>query len=137
MIKRSESESATKARTRSARDKRGQISRREKRRRLMVEGLEQRRLLAAGAGGNPTIPVVDVPTFTGPRNIGSVAAFSFVESEGITDFNQNDTIFDADVVPLGNLPGQENTIDITGTLPVTTQNTNPPSVHQRPGHVRG
>ncbi len=125
MIKRSESESAMKSRPRSRRSQQAPRNRRDKRRRLLVEGLEQRQLLAAGIGTQP--PVINVPTFTGPRNVGSVTAFQFSESEQSAEIGINDSFFGADLVPLGNLPGQQNTIDVTGNLLVMPQNTNAPS----------
>ena len=125
MIKRSESESAMNSRPRSRRSQQTPRIRRDKRRRLLVEGLEQRQLLAAGIGTQP--PIINIPSFTGPRNVGSVTAFQFSESEQAIETGLNDSFFSADLVPLGNLPGQQNTIDVTGTLLVSSQNTNPPS----------
>ena len=87
MIKRSES---------SPSESRRQRTKREKRRRLKMEGLEQRQLLA---GDVPTLPPgFDFPTFTEPRNIGTVQAFAFNESESAAATLGNDTPQTADFV---------------------------------------
>ncbi|MFK8114500.1 MAG: Ig-like domain-containing protein [Rubripirellula sp.] len=105
MIKRSESKSKKSPRKRSDR---------KSRRRLMMEGLEQRQLLA----GDILLP--NVPSgfaqFSGPRNVGTVQAASFIESETTTESGLNDFFGDADLVPLGTGPGQQNTIDVTGSM---------------------
>ena len=96
MIKRSESKSNCSSRGRS--------DRANKKRRLIIEGLEKRELLAGGG----TTPI---PQFTAPRNIGTVQAFTFIESETLAESGLNDSFIDADVVPLGTGPGQQDTID--------------------------
>ncbi len=98
-------------------DKSRQAARRSKRqRRLTLEGLEQRQLMAAGVV--PTLPSnISVPTFSGPRNVGTVQAFSFTESETTGVFGKNDFFQNADLVPLGTTAGKQATIDITGSLP--------------------
>lgn len=83
----------------------------------MMEGLEQRQLLNA-APIVPTGPVDPPSTYNGARNIGSVNAFQFNESEATNEIGENDSIFTADFVPLGTGSGQQNTIDISGSLPI-------------------
>ena len=77
-------------------------------RRMMMEGLEDRRLLA-----------VDLPTFTGPREVGTVQAFAYQEQETSVQTGLNDAIATAELVPLGTGPGQEDTIDLTGNMQFT------------------
>ncbi len=82
-----------------------------------MEGLEQRQLLNAA----PVIPTglsEPVNTFDGSRNIGSVPAFNVSDSEAAGEIGENDSIFTADFLPLGTGAGQEDTIDLTGTLPI-------------------
>ena len=108
MIKRTESKSASR-----------KINKTAKRRRLRMEGLEERRLLAAGPHG---VPDVDVPLFNEARNIGVVNAFPFVETEVAGAFGQNDDIQNATFIPLGtrgSAAGEEDTIDITGSMGFT------------------
>ncbi len=107
MIKRSESKSNYSPRKRS--------NRMNKKRRLMMEGLEKRELLAG-----------DIPEYTGPRNIGTVQAFAFRESETIAESRQNDFFQQADFVPLGTGPGQHDTIDVTGSMSFTATQSFPP-----------
>ncbi|MCG8653542.1 MAG: Ig-like domain-containing protein, partial [Pirellulales bacterium] len=80
---------------------------------MLVEGLEQRQLLAGD-----TLPLIDPATLavSPPRNIGTVPAVQFVESETTGQIGLNDSIVNAEVVPLGNGVGQQDTIDITGGL---------------------
>ena len=119
MIKRSESIQASTSsdpqpsRASRKRAKRSLASRGMRKRTLMLEGLEQRQLMAADI---PTIPLGSLPTFDAPRNIGTVASFSYVEKEAITSLGNNDFYTDAEIIPLGNQPGQRNTIDISGTF---------------------
>jgi hypothetical protein len=80
-----------------------------------MEGLEKRELLA----GN-------IPEFTGPRNIGTVQAFAFRESETIAEAGENDFFQQADFVPLGTGPGQQDTIDVTGSMSYTATQSFPP-----------
>lgn len=115
MIKRSESNVQSKTRRKKS-------DRKKRNRRLTLEGLENRQLLAAAI--TPVIPTVDLATFTGPRNIGTVQAFSFVETELSNQSGVNDLPSNATVLPLGNLPGQESTIDVVGSLPFTGPITN-------------
>ena len=68
MIKRNESQNRKKRRIN------------KKRRRLLMEDLEDRRLLA-GDTGVPAPPTNPLPTFDAPRNIGTVAAFTHLEEE--------------------------------------------------------
>ncbi|MEM6363122.1 MAG: adhesin, partial [Planctomycetota bacterium] len=88
-------------------------------RRLTLEGLENRQLLAGGLGliaNNGTLE-----EFDGPRNVGTVTAFQVNEDEGIGDFGENDFFQDAQEVPLGLMPGQQDTIDIRGTAGFETR----------------
>ncbi len=102
------------------RSKRTRAERVNKKRRLMMEGLESRRLLAVFTD-LPTAPApTNLPVYDINRNVGAVQAFSFVESERANEAGFNDTQFDADFVPLGTGPGQQDTIDIFGALPVNT-----------------
>ena len=87
-------------------------SKRTQKRRLMMEGLESRQLLAAG-GIIPSTPALD--EYEGPRNVGSVASFPVTELEGRGEFGENDFVQDAQFLPLGNGPGQRDTIDVSGT----------------------
>ncbi len=109
MIKRSDSRT-----TRSGKQRPVRLN---SKRRLIIEGLEHRQLLNA-APVIPNLPTTPINTFDGARNIGAVPSFTFIESESAANFGQNDTIFTADLVPLGTGPGQQDTIDIIGTLPV-------------------
>ena len=105
MTQRSESTLRKNATRRRNRDKR--------KRRLLVEGLEQRQLLAGGG----FLPGGVLPTdFDGPRNVGTVQAFGYAERELSTTRGANDTINTAELVPLGNGAGQRDTIDLTGSL---------------------
>ncbi|CAD77734.1 MAG TPA: adhesin [Rhodopirellula baltica] len=90
-------------------------SKRNQKRRLMMEGLESRQLLAAG-GIIPGTP--SVQEYEGPRNVGAVAAFPVSEVEGRGDMGENDYFQDAQIIPLGNGPGQRNTVDVSGAAGV-------------------
>ncbi|MEM9368692.1 MAG: Ig-like domain-containing protein, partial [Planctomycetota bacterium] len=77
----------------------------------MMEGLEQRRLLAA----NPVLaPVTSLDTFDGSRHIGAVPASTYNEQENVGVTDENDSFQDAELVPLGNGIGQQHTIDLRG-----------------------
>ncbi|QDT07631.1 Serine-aspartate repeat-containing protein D precursor [Rubripirellula lacrimiformis] len=115
MIKRNDSKSKHSSRKASERSK----IERAKKRRLTLEGLESRRLMAVLTEPPIQPAPTDLPVYTSPRNIGTVPAASFFESEGFSDTGQNDFRSNADFIPLGNGPGQESTIDVTGTLPIT------------------
>lgn len=107
MIKRSESK---------PKDSNRKRSNRSSKRRLKMEGLEQRQLLA----GDILLPnVSNIPTFTGPRNVGTVQAATFIESESFGETDINDNYLTADFVPLGTGPGQQDTIDVTGSMSFT------------------
>lgn len=88
-----------------------------KRRRLNVEGLEERRLLAV-LTDLPTAPALELTEYTTNRNVGAVQSFTFNESESFVESGANDVINDADLVPIGTGFGQQDTVDIFGTLPV-------------------
>ncbi len=88
------------------------------RRRLLVETLETRQLLAGGLGGGfSQVPGEGLLDPVDPRNIGTVQAFQFVENELPGGRGLNDSIQTAQFLPLGTGPGQQSTIDIIGTLP--------------------
>ncbi len=89
----------------------------------MMEGLEQRQLLAV-ITEPPTQAPPTLTEFTMNRNIGAVQAFTVAEAElsnqrGVNDFQSN-----AQVIPLGTGPGQQDTIDLAGALPIVTDPTN-------------
>ncbi|MEM6687970.1 MAG: hypothetical protein AAF664_00995, partial [Planctomycetota bacterium] len=87
-------------------------------RRMMVEGLEDRRLMAV-LTDIPTQPApTTLPVFDIPRNIGAVVGFPVTETETIDNPTTNNTRTQAQFVPLGTAPGQQDTIDITGNLPI-------------------
>ncbi|MCO8121961.1 Ig-like domain-containing protein [Stieleria sp. TO1_6] len=94
---------------------------RRNQRRLSVEGLEARQLLAAGVGGGATTPTIDPGLFDAvePRNIGAVQAFQVNENENTSQRGINDTFNSAQAIPLGTGSGEEDTIDINGSLPIT------------------
>ncbi|TWU58816.1 Serine-aspartate repeat-containing protein D precursor [Rubripirellula tenax] len=113
MIKRNELNSKE-----SRRQAAGQKNRK---RRLTVEGLEKRELLAAGLPAS-------VPIYTAPRNIGTVIAAPVLEQEGTLNPNSNDFFTQAQFIPLGTGAGQQDTIDVTGTLPLGFSQSIPPSL---------
>ncbi|MEM9588677.1 MAG: PPC domain-containing protein, partial [Planctomycetota bacterium] len=121
MLKRSElnSRSQSSAADRKTRAKKNRLRSRLQSRRLQMEGLEARQLLAAEV---VDIPVVDPALFAAqaPRNIGDVPAFDVSEGEAANETGVNDTFLTATFLPLGTGPGQQDTIDITGAMPVTT-----------------
>lgn len=108
MIKRSESKQKKSRRHRSERG--------AQKRRLRMEGLEKRQLLAV-LTEPPTQPATDIEEYEFARNIGAVQAFTRYESEGLTELGKNDTRLKADFLPLGTGPGQQDTIDVSGVLP--------------------
>ncbi|QEF99503.1 Dockerin type I repeat protein [Stieleria maiorica] len=101
------------------RSRRGQ---RQQRRRLLMEGLESRQLLAAVPSAGSDNALVDTDLFlpTNPRNIGTVPAFIVNEAESASQTGLNDSRFTAQPIPLGTGAGQEDTIDINGSMPVST-----------------
>ncbi|MEP6169485.1 MAG: Ig-like domain-containing protein [Rhodopirellula bahusiensis] len=92
-------------------------NKRTQKRRLMMEGLESRQLLAAG-GIVPSTPSVE--EYEGPRNVGAVAAFPVTEEEGRGDMGENDFFQDAQFIPLGTGAGQRDTIDVSGSAGLQT-----------------
>jgi len=76
-------------------------------------------LLAAaiGSGGVNFNNPYDFLNNTGPRNIGMVPAFTFLESEGASGRGQNDALQTAQLIPLGTGSSQQHTVDIRGNLP--------------------
>ncbi|TWT97457.1 Ig-like domain-containing protein [Neorhodopirellula pilleata] len=111
MIPRQSSTSSSDSQPKRSRRK-SRNSKPNRNRRLTMEGLERRQLLAA----NPIGPIGNIDEFDGPRNVGSVTAFQYREQESANETNENDSRFNAEFIQLGNLPGQRNTIDVTGTL---------------------
>ncbi|TWT71928.1 Ig-like domain-containing protein [Crateriforma conspicua] len=86
-------------------------------RRLLMEGLEQRQLLAAEVVDIPTVdPALFAPQT--PMNVGTVPAFTVNEPEHLGGAS-NDSFASATLLPLGTLPGQEPVIDVQGSLPVS------------------
>lgn len=77
-----------------------------------MEGLERRQLLAA----NPLGPIPGADDYDGPRNVGATSSFKYTEKEAAGIRGQNDSYLDAEFVPLGNLAGQRDTIDISGAV---------------------
>lgn len=98
---------------------RKRVRRNEKRRRLKMESLECRRLLAVGGGAIPATLDSEFFNFATPRNIGAVQAFQAFEQEASSAFGVNDTVGSAQFVPLGTRPEDESTIDILGSMGVT------------------
>ncbi|MCS7467472.1 Ig-like domain-containing protein [Stieleria sp. ICT_E10.1] len=94
---------------------------RRQRRRLLMEGLESRKLLAAVSSAGSSNAPVDTDLFapSNPRNIGTVPAFVVNEAETANQTGVNDSRFNAQFLPLGTGPGEEDTIDLNGSLPVT------------------
>ena len=97
-------------------------SRSKKRRRLNMEGLEDRRLLAVMVDP-PSLPVPELTEYTMNRNVGAVQSFSFNESENVLETGLNDWIYNADIVPIGTAFGQQDTVDVYGFLPVRAAQT--------------
>ncbi|MEM9826410.1 MAG: Ig-like domain-containing protein [Planctomycetota bacterium] len=90
--------SSTRARSSSKRGRDGS------RRRMLLQSLEPRQLLAG-----------DLPLDRGPNNIGDIPAFQYIEQEAVGEFGVNDELFNAETVPLGTGPGQEQAVDISGS----------------------
>ncbi|MEM8912271.1 MAG: Ig-like domain-containing protein [Planctomycetota bacterium] len=82
-------------------------------RRLSLEGLETRQLLAGEIGLIESDGTLD--EFDGPRNIGTVTAQQVTEDENFGDFGENDFFQDAQFLSLGTAPGKRDTIDVTGS----------------------
>ncbi len=93
-----------------------------KRRRLNMEGLEERRLLAV-LTDLPNAPAPELTEYTIHRNVGAVQSFTFNESESFIEMGLNDAIETADFVPVGTGFGQQDTVDIFGSLPVIQEQT--------------
>ena len=91
---------------------------RDQRRRLLMEGLESRQLLNAASGTPTTTAPLDPDLFApqDPRNVGTVVAFQYNEAEVTGQRSANDAFLTAEVLPLGTLPGQEDTIDVNGSM---------------------
>jgi large repetitive protein len=78
----------------------------DRKRRLTLEGLEKRNLMAG------------LPTNTGPNNVGRASAFQVLEAEGLGEIGVNDARNIAQPINLGLLPSQQQSIDIRGTLSI-------------------
>ena len=107
MIKRSK--------TKSKYSNRKRADRANKKRRLTMEGLEKRQLLAAEV----FLPnVISAIVHRSSQRGGSASDPAF-ESERLRETGNNDTIFRRTDLPLGTAPGKRDTIDLRGSLPVT------------------
>ncbi|MCA9137092.1 MAG: cadherin-like domain-containing protein [Planctomycetales bacterium] len=106
------------SRSRQRQTHRSRGKNRQQRRRLLMEGLESRRLLASmGSAGSTNSPIdTDLFAPTIPRNIGTVPAFIVNESETSGQRGLNDSRFTAEFIPLGTGAGEEDTIDINGSM---------------------
>ncbi|MEM1225399.1 MAG: Ig-like domain-containing protein [Planctomycetota bacterium] len=82
-------------------------------RRLSLEGLETRQLLAGEIG--PIAANGTLEEYDGPRNIGTVTALQITEDENFGDLGENDFFQDAQLIPLGTGPGDRDTIDVSGS----------------------
>ena len=125
MKKRNESNSNTSARKATqGKPAKRRASDRGKSRRLSLEGLESRQLMAVLT----EIPIQPAPTnlpvFTTPRNFGTVSAFNVTEVESTDLDNLNNSRNTAQLLPFGTGAGQQDTIDLSGTLPVNSNNNN-------------
>ncbi len=125
MTQRPQSDSASSGKQKLTR-KRGAPKGSHRRRRLLVEGLESRQLLNADTGGgglNNGGNTIDPNLFVRqePRNIGAVTAFTYNEQEGLNVSGLNDapTRSQAEFVPLGTRPQDQDTIDLFGSMEVT------------------
>lgn len=93
-------------------------------RRLTLEGLEARQLLAAAVApvtGNVN-PAAIVSDNVQPANIGSVEAFNVNELELVGQTGLNDQLFNAQLIPLGTAANQEPIVDVSGTLSLVQTN---------------
>ena len=93
-----------------------------KRRRLNMEGLEDRRLLAVMTD-LPSSPAPELTEYTLNRNVGTVQSHTFNESENVLETGLNDSTYNADIVPIGTGFGQRDTVDVFGFLPVRAAQT--------------
>jgi hypothetical protein len=109
------------SKTKSKYSKRDRADRVNKKRRLTMEGLESRQLLAAEV----FLPDVNVPVYSQPRNVGTVQSLQMFESENVGQSGLNDYFNNADFIPLGNGPGQQDTIDLTGSMAYNVNPTDP------------
>lgn len=117
MIKRSDSnvpQSNPNQEARSKKDRKRRKTRTQSRK-LFVQSLEARQLLA---GDVVPIPTVDASLFAAqtPRNVGTVPSVVVQEVEQSNVVGVNDAINTAQFVPLGTGAGQDDTIDIQGFL---------------------
>ena len=113
------------SRSEKARDRRPQpqadlADRSSKRRRMMMEGLEDRRMMAVLTEVPTQAIPASFPNFDAVRNVGTVPSFVYSEMESFENSTQNNTRTTAEFLPFGTGPGQEDTIDVSGTLPFRT-----------------
>ena len=99
-------------------------SERGKSRRLSLEGLESRQLMAVLTGVPTQSAPADLPVFTTPRNVGTVPAFTVSEVESSDLTQLNNTRNTAQFLPLGTGTNQEDTIDLSGSLPINLSDGN-------------
>jgi large repetitive protein len=78
----------------------------DRKRRLTLEGLEKRNLMAS------------LPINAGPNNVGTIVATIVQELEGLGEVGENDTRFTAQALQLGTAAGQQQAIDVRGTLSI-------------------
>ncbi|TWT80067.1 Dockerin type I repeat protein [Planctomycetes bacterium CA13] len=119
MIRRSEPTPSSQSLPSRSRATRKRVKHSKRNRRLMMEGLEQRQLLAGDVSPLtiPTVSASEVFTYDGPRNVGAATeAYIVQEAETAGTFGLNDSINAAQFIPLGNGAGQRSTIDLTGNL---------------------
>ena len=125
MKKRNESNSNSSARKATqGKPAKRRTSERGKSRRLSLEGLESRQLMAVLTGVPTQSAPDDLPVFTTPRNVGTVPAFNISEVESSDLTQLNNTRNTAQFLPLGTGSGQEDTIDLSGSLPINLSDGN-------------
>ncbi|TWT53763.1 Dockerin type I repeat protein [Rubripirellula amarantea] len=97
---------------------------RSHKRRLMMEDLESRQLMAVLTDVPDQPASSNLPVYSTPRNVGSVIAFNYVEVENQATLGSNDFRSTAEFIPFGTGSGKQDTVDISGRSPVTNVSTN-------------